>query len=106
MVTILYNSLMWLQHASIPIPRCDEGFFLLIHWFQPYLWLNATWLMKPILWQSNLITVCTAKITGLAGSLSGYPGDVQVHFGSITPILSHSLYTKPMAEKGHSLCKL
>lgn len=42
--------------------------FWLIHWFQPYSWLNATWLIRlidPL--QSNLITVSMAKTTRLAG---------------------------------------
>lgn len=95
---------MWLLHASLPMPRCDHGqvfvlVFWLIHGSQPYLWPNVTWLIELILWQSSLTTVCMAKITGLARSLSRYSGDLHVDSGSSFPPCPHSLYTKAMAKK-------
>lgn len=66
--------------------------------------MKATWLIQPILWQSNPITICKANLTGLAGSLSSYSDDAQVDPGAIIP--SCPIQSKPVAEKDHSLCKL
>lgn len=90
----------WHGFGTHPFIRPDvTRLFWLIYWFQPYVWLNATWLIKLIIWQSQLITVCMVEIPVPTGPLSRYSGDTQAESGAIIPILPLPLTLNPWHKK-------